>query len=98
MRRETLAEMAAPVAQEVRIPLGSLDLFAGLLAESGLAPQEREWVEQIQSGVRILSATVNNVLEFHGPRPLELAPTEINATLRAVAALLKPVAERAGMR
>jgi signal transduction histidine kinase len=98
MRREALAEMAALVAHEVRNPLGSLELFAGLLADSALAPQEREWVEQIQSGLRILSATVYNVLEFHGPRPLQLAPTEIHGVLRAVEDLLRPVAQRAGMR
>ena len=98
MRREALAEMAAMVAHEVRNPLGSLELFAGLLADSGLPAQEREWVEQMQCGLRILSATVNNVLEFHGPRPLELAPTEINELLRSVEAFLAPVAGRAGMR
>jgi two-component system, sensor histidine kinase FlrB len=97
MRREALAEMAAMVAHEVRNPLGSLELFAGLLAESSLPAQEKEWVEQMQCGLRILSATVNNVLEFHGPRPLELAPVEINGVLRSVAAFLGPVAARAEM-
>lgn len=97
MRREALAEMAAIVAHEVRNPLGSLELFAGLLADSSLPSQEKEWVEQMQCGLRILSATVNNVLEFHGPRPLELAPVEINGVLRSVAAFLGPVAAGAGM-
>ncbi len=97
MRREALAEMAAIVAHEVRNPLGSLELFAGLLAESSLPAQEREWVVQMQCGLRILSATVNNVLEFHGPRALELIPTEINGLLRSLAAFLAPVAVRAGM-
>jgi signal transduction histidine kinase len=98
MRREALAEMAAIVAHEVRNPLGSLELFAGLLADSSLPAQEKEWVEQMQCGLRILSATVNNVLEFHGPRPLEIAPVEVNGMLRSVAAFLGPVAARAGMR
>lgn len=98
MRREALAEMAAIVAHEVRNPLGSLELFAGLLADSILPAQQKEWVEQMQSGLRMLSATVNNVLEFHGPRPLEIAPVEVNGMLRSVAAFLGPVAARAGMR
>ena len=96
-RREALAEISALLAHEVRNPLGSVELFAELLAESGLPDREREWVEQIRGGVRLLSATVNNVLEFHSQTPLELAPTEINAVLCALGKLLAPMAEACGM-
>ena len=41
--------------------MASLELFAALLAEAELKAQERDCVEQIQAGLRILSATVNNV-------------------------------------
>src|SRR5205807_4710254 len=60
-RREALAEMSALLAHEVRNPVASLELFAGLLAEAELKAQERECVEQIQAGLRILSATAKNV-------------------------------------
>ena len=97
-RREALAEISALLAHEIRNPLGSLELFAGLLAGSPLSEQERGWVEQIQSGLRILSATVNNILEYHSQRPLELALTELNEVLDSIVALLVPVADRAGVR
>ena len=97
-RREALAEISALLAHEIRNPLGSLELFAGLLAESVAAPQEKDWVEQIRSGLRILSATVNNVLEFHDHRMLSLAPTDLHTVLRTLESLLRPVGERAGVK
>jgi signal transduction histidine kinase len=97
-RREALAEISALLAHEIRNPLASMELFAGLLADSGLGAQEKRWVEQIRSGLRILSATVNNILEFHSQRPLELVPTELNQVLGAVESLLAPIAERVHVR
>jgi two-component system sensor histidine kinase FlrB len=97
-RREALAEISALLAHEIRNPLASMELFAGLLADSALAAQEKGWVDQIRSGLRILSATVNNILEFHSQRPLELVPTDLNQVLRAVESLLAPIADRVHMR
>jgi|SRR5579864_165918 len=93
-RREALAEISALLAHEIRNPLASMELFAGLLADSALANQEQGWVEQIRSGLRILSATVNNILEFHSQRPLNLVATELKGVLRSVESLLAPVAQR----
>jgi two-component system sensor histidine kinase FlrB len=97
-RRQALAEMSAVLAHEIRNPLGSLELFAGLLAESQLAPEERAWVEHLQAGLRTLAATVNNVLHFHSqPRP-ELAPTDMGELLRRLEQFLQPLAQRAQVR
>jgi len=69
-REQALAEMSAVLAHEIRNPLGSLELFAGLLAESVADSEGRKWIEQIQAGLRVLAATVNNVLHFHSlPEP-----------------------------
>ena len=75
MRRDqALAEMSAILAHEIRNPLGSLELFAGLLAGAPLASDCREWVQQVQAGLRTLGATVNNVLHFHSlPSPQRVA-------------------------
>src|SRR5258706_11681090 len=41
-------------------------LFTGLLADAtGHMPETRQWVTHLQAGLRGLSATVNNVLQFH---------------------------------
>lgn len=69
-REQALAEMSAVLAHEIRNPLGSLELFAGLLAEANLDADCQGWVEHVQAGLRTLAATVNNVLHFHSlPEP-----------------------------
>src|SRR5439155_26759686 len=73
-REQALAEMSAVLAHEVRNPLGSLELFAGLLAESHLPAECHNWVEQVQAGLRALAATVNNILHFHSQPQPERAP------------------------
>ena len=43
-REQALAEISSALAHEIRNPLGSLELFAGLLAESDLSSECRKWV------------------------------------------------------
>jgi signal transduction histidine kinase len=97
MRRgQALAEMSAILAHEIRNPLGSMELFAGLLAGAGLSADARRWVEQLQAGLRTLSATVNNVLHFHSmPLPAR-APTDLGGLLEWAGVFLLPVARQAG--
>ena len=97
LRREALAEMAAMVAHEVRNPLGSVELYADLLALSELGDEERMCVKQIQSGLRILSASVNNVLEFHSPSSREPVPVELYALLELLRKLVAPIFCRSQM-
>jgi len=94
-RRQALAEMSTVLAHEMRNPLGSLELFAGLLAESNLAADERAWVEQLQAGLRTMAATVNNVLQFHSQPPPGFAPVELGQLLRWLEQFLRPLAQRA---
>ncbi|MFY9907795.1 MAG: ATP-binding protein [Terriglobales bacterium] len=68
-RQQALVEMSALLAHEIRNPLGSLELFAGLLAEANLEGESHRWIEHVQAGLRTLSATVNNVLQLHNPSP-----------------------------
>lgn len=94
-RRQALAELSATLAHEIRNPLGSLELFAGLLAEAELDGEKRHWVEHLQAGLRTLAATVNNVLQFHSQPQLGLAPTDLGQLLRSLGQFLRPLAQRA---
>jgi two-component system sensor histidine kinase FlrB len=87
--------MSAVLAHEIRNPLGSLELFAGLLAGSELAGEQREWVEHLQAGLRTLAATVNNVLHFHSGAPPEMAPLDVGRLLRSLHDFLRPLAQQA---
>jgi signal transduction histidine kinase len=76
--------------------LGSLELFAGLLTESDLHPEQRRWVEHVQAGVRMLSATVNNVLQFHTLPTLECTPVELGQMLEWACDFVAPLARQSG--
>jgi signal transduction histidine kinase len=80
-REQALAEISSVLAHEIRNPLGSLELFAGLLAESDLSHDCREWVEHVRAGLRTLAATVNNVLQFHSLPEPERAPVDLGQLL-----------------
>jgi len=97
-RSQALAEIATVLAHEIRNPLGSLELFAGLLADSiGGSSEAGRWVGHIQAGLRTLSATVNNVLQFHSQPCPEPIPTQINRLLKETVEFLSPLARQRGM-
>ena len=93
-REQALAEMSTVLAHEIRNPLGSLELFAGLLAESELDPERRDWVEHVQAGLRALAATVNNVLHFHSLPEPERAPVDLGELLAWARDFLLPLARQ----
>jgi two-component system sensor histidine kinase FlrB len=97
-RAHALAEVAAVLAHEIRNPLGSMELFAGLLsAFTANAPEAHQWVTHLQAGLRSLSGTVNNVLQFHGQPSAELLPTRVDRLLRDTAEFLGPLARQRGL-
>jgi signal transduction histidine kinase len=94
-RQQALVEMSALLAHEIRNPLGSLELFAGLLAESRLEGDGRRWVEHVQAGLRALSSTVNNVLDLHNEPPPERAAIDAGELLGWAYDFLLPLAHQA---
>ena len=59
-----LAEIATVLAHEIRNPLGSMELFTGLLADATAhLPETRHWITHLQAGLRGLSATTINLVE-----------------------------------
>jgi nitrogen fixation/metabolism regulation signal transduction histidine kinase len=63
-RSLALAEVATVLAHEIRNPLGSMELFTGLLADAtSHLPETRQWVMHLQAGLRALSATTINMVQ-----------------------------------
>jgi nitrogen fixation/metabolism regulation signal transduction histidine kinase len=61
-----LAEIATILAHEIRNPLGSMELFTGLLADATAhLPETRQWITHLQAGLRALSATMTNVVDVY---------------------------------
>jgi len=93
-----LAEVATVLAHEIRNPLGSLELIAGLLAKDlGLKNQSREWIKHLQAGIRSLSATVNNVLLFHSSGSVRLVPVNLGKVVKDSIDFVRPLVEHAGI-
>lgn len=96
-REQALAEISAILAHEIRNPLGSLELFAGLLASADLSAQCRGWVEHVQAGLRTLAATVNNVLHFHCMPALQKTSTDLGSLIDWAEGFFAPLAREAGV-
>ena len=96
-RSHALAEVATILAHEIRNPLGSMELFTGLLADATEhMPETRQWMTHLQAGLRSLSATVNNVLQFHSQPAAQLAAIELDTLLSETLDFLQPLARQRG--
>ncbi len=77
-----LGEMAAGIAHEVCNPLGSIRLYAQVLAEElACRPEQAALCGRIARAVEDLDAIVRDVLSFARHRSLKVAPTTAEALL-----------------
>jgi two-component system sensor histidine kinase FlrB len=90
-----LAEISTVLAHEIRNPLASMELFAGLIAEE--PEQTTQWVSNLRAGIRLLSGTVNNVLSIHCGNNAELTPIQLTACMQSGVEFVQPIAEQAGV-
>jgi two-component system sensor histidine kinase FlrB len=90
-----LAEVSTTLAHEIRNPLASMELFAGLIAED--PANTNQWVSHLRAGIRLLSGTVNNVLSIHGGGNPHLAPVDLTACVQSGVEFVRPIAEQAGV-
>jgi signal transduction histidine kinase len=98
-RSHALAEVATVLAHEIRNPLGSMELFTGLLADAtAQMPETRQWVTHLQAGLRALSATVNNVLQFHSQPSTQMLPTDLDRLVGETMDFLMPLARQRGQQ
>lgn len=78
-RLQAMGLMAAELAHEIRNPLGSLALFAGMLVEDLQSqPPQLELAQRLQDSVQRLNLLVTNTLTFSR----DLAPKPVNIPLR----------------
>jgi two-component system sensor histidine kinase FlrB len=97
-RAQALVEMATLLAHEIRNPLASLELFAGLLADASAQNSEaRRWADHLQGGMRSLAATVNNVLLLHGHGEPRRVSTNLLRLIGETVEFLEPLARQRGM-
>jgi len=91
----TVAEVSEVLAHEIRNPLGSLELLAQCLTtDPGLSDESKQCVEHLQAGVRLLAATVSNVLGFHAPGNPPLHRLELTSVLKSSLEFVRPLAKQ----
>lgn len=94
-----LAEISSVLAHEIRNPLGAMELFLTLLrSQSSLSSEALTWMDHLTAGVRNLSATVNNVLEFYATGSLNMSAILFDPIIEESTEFLKPVATERGIR
>jgi two-component system sensor histidine kinase HydH len=90
-RLEALGRMAAELAHEVRNPLGSIRLFAGLLRDELLEmPHLCEMSEHILEASSSLEAIVSNLLAFAQPSRSAMRGMDLRALATDACNLLAP--------
>ena len=94
-RATTLAEISTILAHEIRNPLASLELFAGLIAED--RGETEQWVANLRAGIRTLSGTVNNVLSLNGDGRRRMTPIDLLSCVESGVEFVEPIAQQAGV-
>jgi nitrogen-specific signal transduction histidine kinase len=94
-RNTVLAEISTILAHEIRNPLASLELFAGLIEKD--REGSSEWISHLKAGIRTLSGTVNNVLSLNGEIKPHLVRILLAACVKNGVEFVQPIAEQAGI-
>ena len=94
-RLQAMGLMAAELAHEIRNPLGSITLFAGMLVEDlQQQPAQAELAQHIQASVHRLNTLVTNTLTFSRditPKPRAIALPDFWEGVRKTSSLPEPV-------
>ncbi|MBI3393622.1 MAG: PAS domain-containing protein [Nitrospirae bacterium] len=93
-RIAAMGEMVAQLAHEIRNPLASMELFAGMLREDlEDRPGARNLVDHVVNGVRALSHIVTNMLAFVRPHLPAFATVPIAPIINESLEFVQPLAQ-----